>query len=56
VSAPVPVVHDQELERRQREWNQPVTWPLLAGAVGVLALILPGVTAYRRRQRATVKS
>jgi len=42
--------------RRQQEWNQPVTWPLLAGAVGVLALLLPGVTAYRRRQRATVKS
>ncbi|MEP5766429.1 MAG: ABC transporter substrate-binding protein [Halieaceae bacterium] len=48
---------DDELRlQRQAEWNQPVTWPLLAGATGVIAMILPGLVAYRRRQRATLKS
>jgi len=47
---------DTELRaQRQAEWNQPVTWPLLAGATGVIALVLPGITAYRRRQRATAR-
>ncbi len=48
-------VEDDLRAQRQAEWNQPVTWPLLAGATGILALILPGVTAYRRRQRATAR-
>lgn len=39
-------------ERLRHEWNQPVLWPLLAGAVGLLALILPGLASYRRRERA----
>ncbi len=47
---------DEELrETSQQQWNQPVRWPLWAGFGGVAALILPGVTAYRRRQRATVR-
>ena len=37
------------------QWNQPVTWPLYAGALLLAGLVLPGVTAYRRRQRATVR-
>jgi len=41
--------------RRQREWNEPVTWPLYTGALLLLALLLPGVLAYRRRQRATAR-
>ncbi len=40
---------------RQSAWNEPVTWPLMAAATGVAALILPGVVAYRRRQRARIK-
>ncbi|TDG14265.1 peptide ABC transporter substrate-binding protein [Seongchinamella unica] len=47
---------DDELRQRKRaEWNQPVTWPLYAGALLVAAMILPGVTAYRRRQNATAR-
>ncbi len=47
---------DTELRaQRQGEWNEPVTWPLAAGVTGVAALILPGVLAYRRRQRAKIK-
>ncbi|MEM0954820.1 MAG: ABC transporter substrate-binding protein [Pseudomonadota bacterium] len=41
--------------RRQAEWNEPVTWPLMAGATSVAALIFPGVVAYRRRQRARIR-
>ena len=40
---------------KRREWNQPVTWPLYAGSALVIALLLPGVIAYRRRQRATAR-
>lgn len=47
---------DTELRaQRQAEWNQPVTWPLVAGATGVAAMLLPGVVAYRRRQRARIR-
>ena len=42
--------------RKQVEWNQPVTWPLYAGAGVLIALILPGVIAYRRRQKATARA
>jgi hypothetical protein len=42
-------------ERKRAEWNQPVTWPLYAGALLVAAMVLPGVTAYRRRQNATAR-
>jgi oligopeptide transport system substrate-binding protein len=48
-------IDDDERRRRQVAWNQPVVWPLLAGAGGVAALVLPGITAYRRRQRATIR-
>ena len=44
-----------ERERKQKEWNQPVTWPLYAAALVVLGLLLPGVIAYRRRQQATAR-
>lgn len=36
-------------------WNQPVKWPLYAGALIVVGLIVPGATAYRRRQNATAR-
>jgi ABC-type oligopeptide transport system substrate-binding subunit len=48
-------IDDELRARRQAEWNQPVVWPMLAGISGVILLIVPGVTAYRRRQRATIK-
>lgn len=40
---------------KQAEWNQPVTWPLYAGALLLLTMIVPGVAAYRRRQNATAR-
>jgi oligopeptide transport system substrate-binding protein len=44
-----------EREQKQALWNQPVTWPLYVAAVLLLALLWPGVMAYRRRQKATVR-
>jgi len=37
-------------------WNQPVTWPLYAIVFVLLALVWPGVRAYRRRQNATARN
>ena len=45
-----------ERARKQKEWNQPVTWPLYAGALFLFALLLPGIVAYRRRQQATARA
>ena len=49
-------IDDELREEKRAEWNQPVTWPLYAGALTLAGLILPGVTAYRRRQNATARS
>jgi oligopeptide transport system substrate-binding protein len=48
-------IEDELRAQRQSEWNQPVVWPLIVGVIVVLGFILPGVTAYRRRQRATIQ-
>lgn len=50
-------VRIDEAQRREKRaaWNQPVTWPLYAVGLLALALLLPGVIAYRRRLRATVR-
>ncbi|EAR23477.1 ABC transporter substrate-binding protein [Nitrococcus mobilis] len=37
---------------QRRAWNQPVIWPLIVVAALVLASLVPGVVAYRRRERA----
>ncbi|MEQ9463504.1 MAG: ABC transporter substrate-binding protein [Haliea sp.] len=42
-------------EQKRAEWNQPVTWPLYAAALLVVALLLPGIIAYRRRLTATAR-
>lgn len=47
---------DADLRAQKRaQWNNPVTWPLYAGAVLIVALFLPAVLAYRRRQNATAR-
>jgi len=48
-------IDSEEREQRRREWNQPVTWPLYAAGLLLVGLMLPGVTAYRRRQNATAR-
>jgi ABC-type oligopeptide transport system substrate-binding subunit len=36
---------------RQREWNRPVWWPLLAGLAALVAVGIVGLRAFRRRER-----
>lgn len=39
------------LERaaKRREWNRPILWPLFAGLILLLVLIMPALLAYRKR-------
>ena len=37
--------------KKQREWNEPVLWPLGLLAVVLVAGLLPAVAAYRRKER-----
>jgi len=48
-------VDEKERQKMQVKWNQPVTWPLFVVALFLVALVLPGVIAYRRRQNATAR-
>ncbi len=45
-----------ERERRRNEWNPPVLWPLALLAVLLVALIVPAVISYRRRERGSARS
>jgi ABC-type transport system substrate-binding protein len=46
-------IDPQLRDRLREEWNRPVVTPVLIGALALLlALALPGVRAYRRRERA----
>ena len=38
----------ERAEKRQ-EWNKPVFWPLLLGILVFVVLLIPVLTAYRRR-------
>jgi ABC-type transport system substrate-binding protein len=40
-------------EKMRHEWNVPVVWPLALLAAVLVAVILPAVIAYRRRERGT---
>ena len=42
-------------ENQRSEWNEPVLWPLAAGVVVVLALVIPALVSYRRRERGTAR-
>ncbi|MDQ5906635.1 MAG: peptide/nickel transport system substrate-binding protein [Pseudomonadota bacterium] len=39
----------------RREWNRPVLWPLVAGVIFLLALIVPAMVGYRRRERSAAR-
>ena len=45
-----------EREKRRREWNDPVLWPLAVGALLLLSVLLPALISYRRRERGTARS
>jgi len=40
-----------ERSRRRKAWNQPLLWPLAAGAGVLMVLIAPAVFSYRQRER-----
>ena len=42
-------------ERERKAWNRPRIWPLLLGAGLILLLLMPGVLAWRRMQRAPAR-
>ncbi len=45
-----------ERARRRHDWNAPVLWPLVLVGVGLVALIVPAVLAYRRRERSAART
>jgi len=45
-----------ERARRRNEWNRPVLWPLAAGALLLVSVLLPAAVGYRRRERGTGRS
>ncbi len=40
-------------EQKRREWNQPLWWPFVAGLLVLIALMLPAIAMWRRRERGT---
>ena len=40
-------------DRKQNEWNQPMIWPIGLGVVLLILGLLPGVIAYRQKERKT---
>jgi ABC-type oligopeptide transport system substrate-binding subunit len=43
---------DPQLRAQQRaQWNQPVLWPIALVVAGLLALVIPAIAGYRRRER-----
>jgi len=44
-------IDPQLREAKRREWNQPVLWPVLVGVMALIALAVPAVVSYRRRER-----
>lgn len=38
-------------EQKRREWNEPVIWPIGAGVTVLFLSLVPGIIAYRRRER-----
>ena len=45
-----------ERQKRRHEWNAPVLWPLAVIVLVLVALVVPAVLAYRRRERGTARS
>src|ERR1035437_2516898 len=42
-------------EQKRREWNPPLWWPVVLGALVLIAFALPAVIAWRRRERGTAQ-
>ena len=42
--------------QKQKAWNQPVIWPMFAGIGLLLMILIPGIRAYRQRQKLTIEN
>jgi oligopeptide transport system substrate-binding protein len=54
LSSPAVKYYDLDAEeraRKRRAWNRPLLWPLLALALAVVALVVPGVRTYLKERR-----
>jgi oligopeptide transport system substrate-binding protein len=38
-------------EKKRAQWNQPVLWPVVSGLALLLAITVPAIAAFRRRER-----
>ena len=38
-------------DNARRQWNRPVVWPLAAGGLALLLVVVPAIIGYRRRER-----
>ncbi len=43
-------------EKKRLEWNQPVLWPLVMGAILLVLVLAPAILGYRRRERSVARS
>ncbi|HSD54206.1 MAG TPA: ABC transporter substrate-binding protein [Burkholderiales bacterium] len=43
-------------EERRAEWNKPDLWPIVLGLIALVAAAVPGILAYRRRERAPARA
>jgi oligopeptide transport system substrate-binding protein len=48
-------IDPQLRERKRREWNHPVVWPIGAVLAALALVLVPAVRAYRRRERSSAK-
>jgi ABC-type transport system substrate-binding protein len=44
-----------EREAKRAEWNKPDLWPIALGLVALIAVVVPAVVAFRRRERAAAR-
>ncbi|MCH2186406.1 peptide ABC transporter substrate-binding protein, partial [Myxococcota bacterium] len=54
MSFPMTKYRDLDSEERKvqrKEWNRPVVWPIWAGLIFVVALIVPGVITFMRERQ-----
>ena len=42
-------------QQKRREWNQPLWWPLVLGALVMVIAVLPAVVTWRQRERGTAQ-
>jgi len=41
--------------RRLKEWNQPVWWPMVLGALALIGLVVVAIRSFRRRERTNAR-